>query len=92
MNIELTPEVEAAVMRLVASGVHVTPSEVVNTALRLFLDPPELRRRHDELKAMIKEGIESAERGELYDVDEVFDEILGELDKAHAQRVAAQAK
>jgi putative addiction module CopG family antidote len=92
MNIELTPEVEAAVMRLVGRGVHATPAEVVNTALRLFLDPPEMHRRHDELKAMIQEGVESAEKGELYDLDEVCDDILGELDKAQAQRVASQAK
>ena len=54
----------------------------MNTALRLFLDPPEAHRRHDELKRLIQEGVDSAERAELYDGDEVFDEILRELDEA----------
>jgi hypothetical protein len=43
---------------------------------------PEAHRRHDELKRLIQEGVESADRGELYDADEVFDEILRELDEA----------
>jgi len=79
MQIELSPDVEVAVQRLVAAGAGSTPEGVVNTALRLFLDWPEMLRRHDELKRQIQEGVESADRGELYDGDEVFDEILAEL-------------
>jgi len=80
MDIKLTPEAEVLVANLVARGRFATPTDAVNTALRLFLDPPEARRRHEELKALIREGIESADRGELYDADQVFDEILRELD------------
>jgi len=79
MQIELSPDTQATVQRLIAAGAGQTPDEVVNTALRLFLDRPELLRRHDELKRLIQEGVESADRGELYDGDEVFDEILAEL-------------
>ena len=86
MKIELTPEAEAAVMRVVNSGGNATPAHVVNTALRLFLDPPEMHRRRDELIAMIREGIESVERGELYDADEVFDEVLAELEKGEVKQ------
>ncbi len=85
MDIKLTPEAELLVTNLVAGGRFGTPAEAVNRALELFLDPPEVHRRHDELKALIQEGIESADRGELYDADEVFDEILRDLGDPSAQ-------
>ena len=82
MDIKLTPKVEALVANLVASGTFATPTDAVNTVLQLFLDPPVAHRRHDELKMLIREGVEAAERGEMYDADEVFDEILRDLNAA----------
>jgi antitoxin ParD1/3/4 len=78
MAIPLAPDVEAAVTRLVASGAYQTPIDVVAAAVRLL--ETERDRQQDELRALIREGVESAERGELYDGDEVFDEILRDLD------------
>jgi antitoxin ParD1/3/4 len=85
MQVELTPEVQKLIDGLVAGGRFSTPTEAVNTALRLFLDPPEAHRRADELKALIQEGIESADRGELLDLDEVCDEVLREIGQVAAR-------
>ncbi len=80
MQITLDTEVIEAIERMQAAGMKGSIEQIANRALQLNLDMPELRRRHDELKRMIMEGVESAERGELYDGEEVFDEILRELD------------
>jgi predicted transcriptional regulator len=81
MQINLEPDVAAAIGRLIAGKHGASPEIAANTVLRLVLDPPELLRKQDELRQLIREGIESAERGELYDGDEVFDEILRELEQ-----------
>jgi Arc/MetJ-type ribon-helix-helix transcriptional regulator len=79
VQITLDPDVEARVNELLARRPSATAAQLVNTALRLNLDPPEMHRRYDELKRLIQEGVESAERRELHDADEVFDELLAEL-------------
>jgi predicted transcriptional regulator len=81
MQINLEPEVIERMERMQAAGMKGSIEQIANRALRLNLDLPELRRRQEELKRLILEGIESADRGELYDGDEVFDEILRELDE-----------
>jgi predicted transcriptional regulator len=81
MQINLEPEVIEIMERMQAAGMKGSIEQIANRALRLNLDLPELRRRQEELKRLILEGIESADRGELYDGDEVFDEILRELDE-----------
>jgi predicted transcriptional regulator len=81
MQVTLEPDVVELIETLQAAGMKGSFEQIANQALRLNLDRPELRRRHDELKRLIQEGVESAERGELYDSEEVFDEILRELDE-----------
>jgi antitoxin ParD1/3/4 len=78
MTIQLPPDVEAIVKAKVASGAFPSESEVVATAVRWF--EAEGRVKHEHLKALIHEGVEAAERGELFDGDEVFDEILKDLE------------
>jgi hypothetical protein len=83
MNVQLDADVEAAILALAAKQGGRAPAEVVNRTLRLALDPPELHRRHDELRRLIQEGIDSGEREGWLDADEVFDEVLRDLqDKA----------
>jgi predicted transcriptional regulator len=81
MQVTLEPDVVELIEQLQAAGMKGSFEQIANQTLRLNLDRPELRRRHDELKRLIQEGVESAERGELYDGEEVFDEILRELDE-----------
>ncbi|HUE71699.1 MAG TPA: type II toxin-antitoxin system ParD family antitoxin [Pirellulaceae bacterium] len=85
MTIKLPAEIEAIVKAKVASGAYASESDVVVAALRLLESDAERQRKFAELKALIQEGIDSAERGELYDGEEVFDEILRELDEAEQQ-------
>jgi antitoxin ParD1/3/4 len=80
MQITLDPDVIETIERIRAAGMKGSIEQIANRALRLNLDVPELLRRHDELKRMIMEGVESLERGEVFDGEEVFDEILRELD------------
>lgn len=81
MKVTLAADVVETIQRIQAAGMKGSIEEIANRALRLNLDVPELLRRQDELKRMIQEGVESLERGEVYDGEEVFDEILRELDE-----------
>jgi antitoxin ParD1/3/4 len=76
VNVSLTPELDAFVQSRVASGRYQTASEVVREALRL-LEHREKEREEAfrQLKARLERGAEQAERGELLDGDEVFDEL-----------------
>ena len=76
VNISITPELDTFLQSRVESGRYQTTSEVVREALRL------LERREQErdealfrLKERLERGAGQAERGELIDGDEVFDEL-----------------
>ena len=76
VNISITPELDAFLRSRVKSGRYQTTSEVVREALRLL---ERQERERDEafrqLKARLETGADQAERGELLDGDEVFDEL-----------------
>jgi antitoxin ParD1/3/4 len=80
MNVSLTPELERFVESRVASGRYQSASEVVRDGLRL-LEERETSRQValDEVRRKIAVGLEQAERGELFDGEEVFREILEKL-------------
>lgn len=80
MTIKLPAEIEAIVKAKVASGAYASESDVVVAALRLLETDAERQRKFAELKALIQEGIDDVERGNTYDGEEVFEEILKELD------------
>jgi antitoxin ParD1/3/4 len=80
MSVQLAPESEAILNRLVASGAYSTPAAAVAAAVQLLEAQAERRKKHEELTALIQEGIESAERGELHDGEEVFEEILRDIE------------
>lgn len=70
MNVSLTPELEQLVLQKVQSGRYLSASEVVREALRLLLEPDQLRElRREELRKFIAVGIEQADRGELAPLD-----------------------
>ncbi len=77
ISADLGKPLEAFVENLVKSGRYGSKSEVLREGIRLV---QEREAKMAEFKAMIQEGIDAADRGELYDLDEVFDEILGEVD------------
>ncbi|MBK5290171.1 MAG: type II toxin-antitoxin system ParD family antitoxin [Acidobacteriia bacterium] len=76
VNVSITPELDAFLQNRVKSGRYQTTSEVVREALRL-LERHE-RDRDEEiymLKAKLERGAGQAERGDLLDGDEIFDEL-----------------
>jgi antitoxin ParD1/3/4 len=76
VNISLSPDLDAFLQSRVASGRYQTASEVVREALRL-LQRQETDREEaiKQLKAKLNRGAAEAERGELFDGDEVFAEL-----------------
>ena len=77
MNVSLTPELEALIQERVRSGRYTSASEVVREALRLLEDRDELQRlRLAELRSQVAAGLDSLDRGQAQDGDEVIDEIL----------------
>ena len=76
VNISITPELDAFLQSRVSSGRYQTTSEVVREALRL-LERQEAEREQSmqQLKAKFERGAAEAERGELFDGEEVFEEL-----------------
>jgi antitoxin ParD1/3/4 len=90
VNVSITPELDAFLQSRIATGRYQTTSEVVREALRL------LERQENEraeilraLKSRLRRGAAQAERGELIDGDQVFDEmrsLIGERRKSKNSR------
>ncbi len=83
MNVSLTPELEQFVHAKVQSGRYLSASEVVREALRLLEERDHLREiQLQTLREKIAIGIEQSDRGELFDGEEVIQELLDEIDQA----------
>jgi antitoxin ParD1/3/4 len=83
MNVSLTPELEQFVHQKVESGRYLSASEVVREALRLLEERDRLRElRLETLRREIAVGIRQSDRGEVFDGEEVIQELLGEIDQA----------
>lgn len=82
VNISITPELDAFLQSRVQSGRYQTTSEVVREALRL-LERHERERDQAflELKGKLQRGADQADRGELLDGDQVFDELREMIDE-----------
>ena len=78
VNVSLTPELDAFLQSRVKSGRYQTTSEVVREAIRL-LERQEKEREEglEQLKAKLQRGAAQAQRGELMDGNEVFDDLWG---------------
>jgi antitoxin ParD1/3/4 len=76
VNISLTPELAAFLQSRVKSGRYQTTSEVVREALRLRQHQEKEREAGlQQLKAKLQRGAVRAQRGELLDDGEVFEEL-----------------
>jgi antitoxin ParD1/3/4 len=84
VNISLTPELDAFLQSRVSSGRYQTASEVVREALRM-LERLEQEREQafSELKLKLERGASQAERGELLDADQVFNELRQLIEERH---------
>lgn len=76
VNISITPELEAFLRSRVQSGRYQTTSEVVREALRL-LERQEQERDAalQRVRTKLQRGAAQAERGELIDGDEIYEEL-----------------
>ena len=76
MPIELPPHVENKIQDFVDGANFRTPSEVVEAALDLLSQRCETSsEKLKQLRTEIGVGIAEADRGELLDAEQVFDEI-----------------
>jgi len=76
VNISLTPELGAFLQSRVKSGRYQTTSEVVREALRLLENQEREREAgFKQLKAKLARGAAQAERGDLFEGEEIFDEL-----------------
>ena len=89
VNISITPELDAFLQAKVESGRYQTTSEVVREALRL-LERQEQERDEafNQLKAKLDQGAAQAERGELLDGDEVFEELRQMIEERRQAKTA----
>jgi antitoxin ParD1/3/4 len=84
LNVSLTPELDHFVTSRVESGRYQSASEVVREGLRL-LEERELARQTTlaSLRREIAVGLEQADRGELFDGEEVFRDLEERLNRRH---------
>lgn len=76
LNVSLTPELDEFISSKVASGRYQSASEVIRQGLRLLQEQEMTRQAQlDRLRAQINLGLDQANRGELLDGEEVFDEL-----------------
>jgi antitoxin ParD1/3/4 len=89
VNISITPELDAFLQSRVDSGRYQTTSEVVREALRL-LERQEQERdlAFLQLKAKLETGAAQAERAELLDGEQVFEELREMIEERRTARAA----
>jgi putative addiction module CopG family antidote len=84
MQVALRSELQKFIDAKVRSGAYGSADEVVESALARWkaeeeVDPAELKR-------LVAEGQAEADRGELHDSEEVFDEIKAESERRRGNR------
>ncbi|MCL1469873.1 type II toxin-antitoxin system ParD family antitoxin [Argonema antarcticum] len=83
MNISLTPELEQLVCEKVKSGRYLSVSDVVYEALQLLEERDRQQQmRLETLRQEIAIGIEQTDKGEVFDGEEVIQELLDEIVQA----------
>ncbi len=87
MQVTLTPEAEALLQKQMESGRFSDASEVIATALTVLSDT--MQEDYAELDALIQEGIDSADRGELYSEGEARAYIAAMRANLPSERVQA---
>lgn len=93
VNISITPALDAFLRSRVKSGRYQTTSEVVREALRLLeRQEKEQEQLLRQLKTKLKRGAAQAERGELLDGDEVFNELREMIDERRQAKKKAPVR
>lgn len=86
ISVSFTPEQAAFLSRCVSSGRYQSTSEVVREALRLLEDQQALRAAElERARALIVEGTEQLDRGDVVSETEFFAGWDAELDALEAQ-------
>jgi antitoxin ParD1/3/4 len=76
MTVHLSPKMETLVRQQIESGAFATAEEVVERALESWAHEDDwISQNREEVAAMIEEGWESAQRGELLDEEAVRAEM-----------------
>jgi len=84
-SISLTPDLDDAIQRRIASGRYASQSEVIRAALRVLeRDEEEQARKLAALDAAIARGIADAEAGRVMPLDDAFARIRKEVGLANA--------
>jgi antitoxin ParD1/3/4 len=79
-SISLTPDLDDAIQRRIASGRYASQSEVIRAALRVLeRDEEEQARKLATLDAALARGIADAEAGRVMRLDDAFARIRKEL-------------
>ena len=68
MSNAIAPEIAAKVQAFVETGAYSSEEEVLGQALDLL-------QRRDQLRALVKVGLDELDRGELLDAEDVFREL-----------------
>jgi antitoxin ParD1/3/4 len=93
VNVSLTPELERLIAAKVKSGMYGSASEVIRAALRVLQQVETNQATHLEaLRRDIGVGIEQADRGELIDGGDVFDELLKRRKAKQATQRGSRSK
>ncbi len=83
MTIELTKKMEELVQTKLNEGQYNSVDEVLAKAFFLLAEfdqpPTSTEEEITQIRTSIEEGYQSAQRGELHDVDEVFAELEAEV-------------
>jgi antitoxin ParD1/3/4 len=82
MTISLPPDVAKILASQVAAGTYASTDDALRAAAYLLERQAEHRIKVEKLRQSLQESIDQADRGELLDGDEVFDEVLRELTEA----------
>lgn len=80
LNVSLTPDLERFVSSKVESGRYESASEVIREGLRLLKERDSSHQADlDVVRQKIASALDQAERGELFDGEEVFRDLLERL-------------
>jgi antitoxin ParD1/3/4 len=86
-SISLTPDLDDAIQRRIASGRYASQSEVIRAALRVLeRDEEERERKLAALDAAIARGIADAEAGRVMPLEDAFARIRQDLGFADEDR------
>lgn len=84
-SVNLGEQLEAFITEAVKNGRYGSRSEVLREGVRLV---QEREAKWARFEAEIRKGIDSADRGELHDSDEIFDRLESKYEAMAAKRAA----